>query len=196
MEWLTLSELAGKPIIKWVIQVIRSRVRNSIRNNLKVNVQMCDIDTTMSSLPIVFRIIVDSKTPAVIRIIGIDYLVFFNYILNKEGLCIPIQSGYWRKGMAFDSNGYSINDGNAVVIKGNSCGQINVSISPFKLGWFPKECNNLGLRGTIYIDSSYGQINIPFEALKLQCDASKWEDGRQRFTNKYQSMKEYINATS
>ena len=76
MEWMTLSELAGKPIIRWLIQMIRGKVRQSIEGKIEISVHECDAVSSQYWCPLIFTLKIDSKTPARLRIIGTEYIIF------------------------------------------------------------------------------------------------------------------------
>jgi len=179
MEWYSLSELAGKPIGKWVIQVIRDKVRKSIMKEIAVSVE-CDIQTSLYWCPLVFTIFVDSKTPATIKISGIDYL--FSIAGN------PVQSGYWRKGMRFVSNGFELHNFDPI-IKGKTKGKIDVAVNPTLLNYFPSDSKQWGIKGSVQIDSAFGVIYMSFDENSVKIDHQRWLLAQKEFNMRFPKEK-------
>ena len=176
MGWFSLAELAGTPVIRWVIQVIRGKVRKSIENKLSIKVEDWDAVTSSYWCPILFTIVVDSKTPAQLYVTRIDYLFLHNGI--------PIQSGYWRVGMEYETNGYDMSI-NPIQIPGNDKCKLQISLNPIMLGRFPPNSNGWSVKGTIQIDSAYGAIDIPFSQLKVNGSSPRWDAAKSEFAKRF-----------
>lgn len=176
MEWLSLAELAGTPVIRWVIQVIRGKVRKSIEKNLSVIVEYWDAVTSSYWCPILFTIVVDSKTPAQLYVTRVDFLFLHN--------ASPVQSGYWRAGMEYETNGYDMGI-DPIQIPGNDKCKLQVSLNPIMLGAFPPNSNGWSVKGTIQIGSAYGTMDIPFSQLKVTGDPKRWDAAKSEFAKRF-----------
>jgi len=165
MEWLTLAGWAGRPVINKMIKVISDRVLRSIKRTLSVSVEGCNAEVNMWWCPIVFKVLVNSKTPATLKLASIEFVVF-----SSDN---PIQSGHWKSGMKLDSNGYVTDE--IINIPGNGWGLIKVSMNPVALGRFPSASEKLALKGVVYLDSYYGSISLPFDESNIrQRDGQEW----------------------
>jgi hypothetical protein len=174
-EWLVLAELAGKPVVKEVIQVIRGKVRNSIRSTIEIEKGDCFIPTGTDWCPIIIGVKVISKTPASLRIIGIRYVV------SNDGN--PVQAGYWDVPSPTASSGLHM-DTIRIASKQNK--EIKIAINPVMLGKWP--INNAGwsVSGMLRIDSAYGEIPKPFELNNLTIESKqRWSECESLFKQRF-----------
>ena len=165
--------------MKVVIQLIRGKVRKSIANKISVSVQRWDIENISDWCPLVFDILIDSKTPARVRLVEINYEILLNDV--------PNQFGYWKSGMKYETGGLTVCS-TAILINGNSKEHFKVSFNPVKQGLFPSDHDKLGMKGVVYIETAYGLVNRPFENMEIFGDKERLKSARNEFNNRYPSF--------
>jgi len=151
MEWLSLAELAGKPIVKWVIQMIRGKVRNSISHTIKVEAGSAHIARGWGHCIILQQKLV-SKTPAKLKVIGFDY-----WIYQDENM---IQFGYWRQELPKCSVGYPMN---VIEVASKGDALVDIGVNPLILWHLPDSNKNWKVEGVLQIQTAYGVIHKVFE---------------------------------
>jgi len=181
MEWITLSELADKPIIRWLIQMIRRKVRQSIEGKIEISLLECDAVSSQYWCPLIFTLKIDSKTPARLRIIGTEYIIF-----HKDS---PIQSGFWNSRIPLDTSGYNFENASEIIdIKSNWWNRLKVSLNPVMLGRWPSSNERWAIKGVVYIDCSYGIINKRFETGYMNIDTKRWEEAKSSFKQRFPEL--------
>ena len=181
MEWFSLAELAGKPIIKWVIQMIRGKVRQSIKKRIEINLLECDARDSQYWCPIIFTLKIDSKTPARLRVIGTDYVVFHNGS--------PLQSGSWKSSSPFTTSGYEIDNVSGTIdIEGNGHNKLTIAVNPVMLGRWVTSNQGWEIKGVVYIDCAYGIINKPFNTKSAKFDAKRWNEVGTSFKQRFPEL--------
>ncbi len=177
-EWISLAELAGKPVAKYMIQIIRKRVRRSITKEIEVQQGRCSIPINLYWCPIIFGVRVVSKTPAQLRVVGIRYVAY------HEGN--PIQYGCWEMNLPASSSGYAMS---IVIIKGKGNADIEVGVNPVMLGRWPSNNANWDLVGVLDIDCAYGTLNVPFALRSIIIEnEQRWRERGCEFKQRFESV--------
>ena len=175
MEWFSLAELAGSPIIGGLIQVIRNKVRKSIEQNIKIEPGLNMIAREFAWTPIVMGLKIISKTPAKLKIIGVEYIVYHSDI--------PIQSGYWE----FPSKQSSIGYPTAITfIDSKGEGQFQIAVNLVLVKDLPFDNEQWKIIGDLYIDCGYGKISKPIECTFPEViNKVNWETFMSEFNSRW-----------
>ena len=150
-EWVSLAEMAGKPVIRWLIQMLRGAVRNSILNTIKVEAGSAYIARGWGYCIILQQKLV-SKTPAKLKVIGFDYWVYQGEIM--------IQSGYWRRELPKCSIGYPMK---VIEVSSKDDVLVDMGVNPLILRQLPDSNKNWKVEGVLQIQTAYGVIHKTFE---------------------------------
>ncbi|MFC2016160.1 hypothetical protein ACFLUF_00410 [Chloroflexota bacterium] len=163
ISWISLAELAGIPVIKWVIQVIRRKVRRSIEKEISISGSECSISKDGWYL-INLGISVTSKTPAKLQVIGIQYVIF------HDGF--PIHSGIWKHGSNLTSDGVEVK---TITInpKGNVDMKIGINPRLVVTKVYLLTHEKWQVSGVLVIDCSYGQIYKNFRTPNMSVAEEK-----------------------
>ncbi len=184
-ELLSLSELAGKKGINWMLKVMKKRMLNSIENQLTVSIESFTAEIGLYWCPLSFNIKVDSKTPALVYVIEVDFIAFQNGI--------PLQSGYWHAGMNYDSNGYKT-ESEKLIVPGKKKGGKRLSINPVSMGRFP-DANGWEIAGVLRCETLYGILSKRFDD-KLHGD-NNWQNTAKEWAIRFPNLhKEVMNVTT